>query len=126
MTGAPTAIGLDFVLDELFDLTLYQGLERSARGDLRAILSELIPVETRHLQFWKSFFKIETAELDWPRRLKLLLLLAFCRCAGPVAVHMTLEAIEIYGIRKYLSVWERYRHTELGEAVQRRGGDGIF
>lgn len=117
-SGAPRSVGLELVLDELFDLTLYQELEKTAQGDLRAILSELIPVETRHLSFWRAFFKIDDAELDFPRRVKMKALIAFARLMGPVGVHLTLEAIEIYGIRKYLSIWERYRHTDLGQAVR--------
>ena len=118
MSAVADEVGRDLVLDELFDLTLYQELEKTASGDLRGILSELIPVETRHLAFWRGFFKIEQEALDWPRRAKLRVLLTVCRILGPVGVHLTLEAIEIYGIRKYLSIWERYRHTELGEAVK--------
>ena len=68
MSSDIAAIGRDFVLDELLDLTLYQKLERRAQGETREVLAALIPVEMRHLQFWKSFFKIEAAELDWPRR----------------------------------------------------------
>jgi VIT1/CCC1 family predicted Fe2+/Mn2+ transporter len=116
--SVPRSIGLELVLDELFDLTLYQELEKTAQGDLRAILGELIPVETRHLSFWRAFFKIDDARLDFPRRVKMKVLIAFARLMGPVGVHLTLEAIEIYGIRKYLAIWERYRHTELGVAVR--------
>ncbi|MDE2237126.1 MAG: VIT1/CCC1 transporter family protein, partial [Elusimicrobia bacterium] len=116
--SAPRDAGLDLVLDELFDLTLYQELAKTSSGPLREVLSDLIPVETRHLSFWKSFFKIERSELDWPRRLKLRALLLTARLLGPVGTHLTLEAIEIYGIRKYLALWQRYRDTELGEAVR--------
>jgi vacuolar iron transporter family protein len=82
------------------------------------VLAELIPVETRHLAFWQHFFKIEESSLDWRRRLKLRVLMTVSRVLGPMGIHLTLEAIEIYGIRKYLSIWERYRHTELGQAVR--------
>jgi VIT1/CCC1 family predicted Fe2+/Mn2+ transporter len=112
-------IGLDFVLDELFDLTLYQELHKRARAeDLRKILGELIPVETRHLSFWKGFFKIDRSTLDAPRRVKLRVLLLASRLFGASGIHLTLEAIEIYGIRKYLAIWERYRGTDLGDAVK--------
>jgi len=109
---------MDLVLDELFDLTLYERLVQTSKGELRSILAELIPVETRHLNFWRSFFKIDADRLDARRRLKMLVLVWFCRLFGPVGINLTLEAIEIYGIRKYLSIWERYRHTELGNAVR--------
>ncbi len=118
MSAELQAIGRDFVLDELLDLTLYQRLEQTAPPEMRGILAELIPVETRHLNFWKGFFKIEEARLDLRRQVKMAALVAFCRLFGAVGIHLTLEAIEIYGIRKYLSVWERYRHTDLGHAVR--------
>jgi hypothetical protein len=37
------------VLDELFDLSLYQSLREFASGELRSILDRLIPIEARHL-----------------------------------------------------------------------------
>ncbi|MBI3553360.1 MAG: VIT1/CCC1 transporter family protein [Elusimicrobia bacterium] len=110
-------IGLDLVLDELLDLTLYQELHKTSGGELKRTLGELIPVETRHLAFWKEFFKIERAELDLRRRVKLNALIAACRLFGPVAIQLTLEAIESYGIRKYLEVWRRYKDDALGKAV---------
>lgn len=118
MSDERAAAGRGFVLDELLDLTLYRRLEPLSSGELRAVLGELIPIETGHLQFWKSFFGIEAAELDWGRRLKLEILVVFCRLFGPVGIHLTLEAIEIYGIRKYLHAWERYKGTPLGDAVK--------
>lgn len=110
-------LGEDLVRDELLDLTLYQELEKRTEGDLRRTLQELVPVETRHLQFWKDFFKITDARLDAARRIKLRILIWVCRLIGPVAVQLTLEAIESYGIRKYLYVWRRYRDEPLGRAV---------
>lgn len=123
MIAVPPGLGRELVLDELLDLTLYQALVERSEGDLKAVLAELIPVETRHLAFWKGFFKIEESELDLYRKVKLKSLLLLCALLGPVGVHLTLEAIEIYGIRKYLSIWERYRHTELGQAVKGILGD---
>jgi vacuolar iron transporter family protein len=35
-----------------------------------------------------------------------------CRIFGASAIHLVLEAIEVHGVRKYLQVWERYRHDE--------------
>ncbi len=110
-------LGLDLVLDELLDLTLYQELHKNAQGSLKSTLGELIPVETRHLAFWKDFFRIQNAELDLRRRLKLRLLSAACAAFGPIAIQLTLEAIESYGIRKYLEVWRRYKDDALGKAV---------
>jgi VIT1/CCC1 family predicted Fe2+/Mn2+ transporter len=106
------------ILDELFDLSLYQALRETTRGDLQRMLDELIPIESRHFAFWQRFFGLEAPALDWGRRLKLALLIALCRLFGDPAVHLVLEAIEIHGIRKYLAVWEAYRGQALGEAVR--------
>src|SRR5207237_5159558 len=67
------------VLDELFDLSLYQSLRNVAGGELRAILDQLIPIEQRHFAFWQDFFDLHVEALDPARRLKLVLLVAICR-----------------------------------------------
>jgi len=53
------------VLDELFDLSLYEMLRNSTRGDLRRMLEELIPIETKHFAFWQEFFGTQIETLDW-------------------------------------------------------------
>jgi VIT1/CCC1 family predicted Fe2+/Mn2+ transporter len=111
-------LGRRLVLDELFDLSLYQALHRRARGDLQRVLGKLIPVETRHFAFWKQFFQSDVEHLDWGRRLKLGFLVLVCRLFGERAVHLVLEAIEIHGVRKYLAVWAAYKDHPLGEAVR--------
>ncbi|MEX2220363.1 MAG: hypothetical protein WEG40_01070 [Candidatus Rokuibacteriota bacterium] len=57
-------LGKRLVLDELFDLSLYKALRSRAPGPLQAILDQLIPIETRHYQFWRSFFGLEIERLD--------------------------------------------------------------
>lgn len=106
------------ILDELFDLTLYQKLRDAADPELQATLDELIAVETQHLTFWKKFFDTTISRLDFGRRLRLRLILLACRQFGATAVHLVLEAIEVYGVRKYLSLWERYKDGPLGGAVR--------
>lgn len=106
------------VLDELFDLSLYKALRDMTSGDLQHMLDELIPIETQHFTFWKKFFQSDIDALDRRRRLKLRVLTLLCRLFGDRAVHLVLEAIEIYGVRKYLTVWETYRHDALGAAVR--------
>lgn len=82
------------------------------------MLAELIPVEEKHFAFWQKFFGIRTDALDLGRRVKLRLLAALCRFFGPTAVHLVMEAIEIYGVRKYLALWEEYKNQPLGAAVR--------
>jgi VIT1/CCC1 family predicted Fe2+/Mn2+ transporter len=107
------------VLDEIFDLSLYEALRGGTRGRLREVLDELVRVETRHVAFWKEFFGLqELTRLDLGRRVKLLFLTAVCRALGATAVYVVLEAIEVHGVRKYLRVWQRYEREPLGTAVR--------
>ena len=41
-----------------------------------------------------------------------------CRMFGEKASHLVVEAIEVYGVRKYLLLWEAYRLEPLGAAVK--------
>jgi len=113
-----TRLGRRLVLDELFDLSLYRALHRIAPAPQRAILEQLIPIETRHHAFWQEFFKLDLPRLDWGRRLKLWLMVGVARLFGASAIHLILEAIEVFGVRKYLTVWRRYEHGPLGAAVR--------
>jgi vacuolar iron transporter family protein len=106
------------VLDELFDLSLYEALRDVATGDLRSILDQLIPIEARHLAFWQDFFELPVRRLDWWRRVKLALMVAICRLLGAPAMHLVLEGIEVYGVRKYLKVWSTYGEGRVGAAVR--------
>ncbi len=106
------------ILDELFDLTLYRRLRETQEGEARNVLDRLIPVEVKHFNFWQGFFKTTVDGLDYPRRIKLAAVVAVCRIFGPAAVHLVLEAIEIHGVQKYLSVWEAYKDGPLGQAVR--------
>ncbi len=106
------------ILDELFDLSLYQALDKVTKGRLKSIFDQLIPIEKRHLAFWQEFFDRKVSGLDRWRRLKLSIIVFLCRLLGERAVHLVLEAIEVYGVRKYLFTWEKYRDTPLGAAVR--------
>jgi len=112
------SLGRRLVLDELFDLTLYRSLSNLAAGELRATLNLLIPIEARHYTFWQDFFGLRIQRLDLPRRLKLALILCACRLFGEPAIHLVLEAIEVYGVRKYLKVWSVYGDGPLGATIR--------
>jgi VIT1/CCC1 family predicted Fe2+/Mn2+ transporter len=116
--GVDAKLGRQLVLDELFDLTLYRSLHPVAPAGLRPVLEQLIPIETRHYAFWQDFFGLTVTRLDLSRRLKLALLVGLARLLGAPAIHLILEAIEVYGVRKYLAVWQRYAGGPLGEAVR--------
>ncbi|MBI5411219.1 MAG: VIT1/CCC1 transporter family protein [Nitrospirae bacterium] len=106
------------ILDELFDLLLYKALRQVTKQDTQKVLDELILVETQHLAFWQKFFDGKLTTLDFGRRFKLQLILLVCRLFGATAVHLALEAIEVYGVRKYLSLWKSYKGQPLGHALE--------
>jgi VIT1/CCC1 family predicted Fe2+/Mn2+ transporter len=113
MTAIEPALARALVLDELLDLALYERLREIATGPLRAVLDRMIPIERRHIAFWQEFLDLRITALDLRRRVKLALLVAVCRVLGAPAIHLVLEAIEVYGVRKYLAIWERCQGTAL-------------
>lgn len=110
-------IGANLILDELFDLTLYRGMRVHAKEDFALLLDDLIETERRHLLFWEGCFGVTQLTLDFPRRFKLHLLLFIARIFGRNGAHLIIEAIEVFGIRKYLSLWKKYKDEELGTHI---------
>ena len=117
MVPSDSALATQLIQEELFDLTLYQQLHLHTKGDLHRMLGELVPVEKKHVQFWRDFFKRDDDRLDAWNRFRLWAIIGTCRLFGEVAVQLVLEAIEIRGIRKYLEIWRRYKDEPLGKAV---------
>jgi vacuolar iron transporter family protein len=72
-------------------------------------------IETRHLAFWQKFFDLRLDRLNLGRQLKLWCFTWLCRLFASTAVHLVLEAIEVYGVRKYLTLWNAYQDQQLGE-----------
>ncbi len=106
------------ILDELFDLSLYRKLWSISDPDLKKTLEELISVEVGHFAFWQDFFKLRIPDLNFLRKLKFWFIVLVCRIFGAPAIDLVLEAIEVYGVRKYLQVWDRYKNEPLGSAVR--------
>lgn len=106
------------ISEELFDLTLYRRMRRHATGEIAGLLDELIVVETRHLQFWRDFFKLSGIRLRLSQKIRLIIFSYFCRVFGASGISLVLEAIEINGIKKYLDVWKQYKNEPLGQAVR--------
>lgn len=111
-------LGEKLVLDELFDLSLYREFAKTAKGEAKKTLEELIPIEEKHLAFWQEFFKVPAARLDFGRRVRLFVLALVGRFFGEAGIHLVLEAIEVYGVRKYLTLWRQYEGQPLGGAVK--------
>src|SRR5207249_7387987 len=106
------------ILDELFDLSLYKALREITDRDSQKVLDELVRVETEHLAFWQRFFDTKLTVLDFGRRFKLRFMILVCGLFGTTAIHLALEAIEVYGVRKYLSLWKVYKDQPLGQALR--------
>jgi vacuolar iron transporter family protein len=106
------------ILDELFDLSLYRKLRSITDSDMQKTLDALIVVEAGHFAFWQEFFKLRLPTLNPLRKLKFWFFVLFCRVFGAPAIDLVLEAIEVYGVRKYLDAWERYRNEPLGAAIR--------
>lgn len=107
------------MLDELFDLSLYRELRDITRDpDTQRTLDALIAVEIDHLAFWKRFFGTNVERLDLTRAIKLRILTLTCRIFGVTAVHLVLEAIEVHGVRKYLTLWTEFRDQPSGAALR--------
>jgi VIT1/CCC1 family predicted Fe2+/Mn2+ transporter len=107
------------VLDELFDLALYQALRDVAPpGPLQSVLDRMIPIERKHVAFWQDFLGLPLTALGARRRLELALLVGVCRLFGAPAIHLVLEAIEVYGVRKYLAIWETCKGSPLEPSLR--------
>lgn len=106
------------ILDELFDLSLYRRFHSMSGGRLQETLGKLVAVEKGHFEFWQGFFRLKIERLDFWRRLKLEAVSAICLLFGEKAIHIVLEAIEIYGVKKYLALWELYKNEPMGGAVR--------
>jgi vacuolar iron transporter family protein len=111
-------LGRTLILDELFDLTLYRKLRSISGPELQRVLDDLVKVEERHFTFWQDFFGQKIPTLNLGRRLKFWLIVGICRILGAPAVDLVLEAIEVYGIRQYLTAWDRYKDRSLGAAIR--------
>ena len=112
-------IGHELILDEIFDLTLYEKLRRRAQGELAVMLDTLIATERKHVSFWYDFFQSPPLSLNQTRRIKQWCIVLLVTLSGNRLAHPIIEAIEIHGIRKYLSAWETYRTTPLKNAIER-------
>lgn len=118
-TSHDLALARMLILDELFDLSLYKALQRiSTDAESQRVLDELVTVEAQHLAFWQKFFDSRLTALDIGRRLKLQFMILACRLFGTTGIHLVLEAIEVHGVRKYLSFWAIYKDQPLGNALK--------
>lgn len=105
----PLALKQRLITDELFDLSLYKLLLRYADAQTGETLKELIEVETKHVSIWSSLFSMRVDVLPFKHRVKLAGFGLVCKLFGTKAIHLILESIEVYAIKKYLRIWEHYK-----------------
>ena len=104
--------------DEAFDMALYVRLRELETGEVHNVLTRLVAVERGHVAFWADFAGIDDTSLDRAQRLRLSLLLLLRRFLGVSMTFLILEAIEIYGVKKYWALWDRYKDTEYGPRIR--------
>lgn len=105
------------LLDELFDLALYREFAKIAEGDTKKILQELIPIEEKHFAFWQEILGEKKCVLSWNRRIWLWFLKTLGCFGGDFVLQLILEATEVYGIKKHLTLWKIYKGTPFGEKI---------
>lgn len=118
MTEPEKEMGQRLALDELFDLALYERLRDLETGEVQKVLAKLVTVEKGHVSFWADFSGLKKLSLNFSRRLKLSFFIMLRKAFGSGMTFLILEAIEIYGVKKYWKLWERYQHTAHGEKIR--------
>lgn len=94
------------VLDEMADLALYQRFRTlTTQPELTRLFDRLIVEEKKHVAFWKKKTKIAPTKLNIGRVFKVQILAWFGRIFGVPGMLLVLEAVEVHGIRKYLTLW---------------------
>lgn len=107
------------VLDEMADLALYRNYHQLVRHpELVRVFSQLIEAEEGHVAFWKKRTGLHPARLDRVRAAKIWSLTLFGRVFGVSGILLVLEAIEVHGIRKYVSLWESLPEGDLRDGVR--------
>ncbi len=104
--------------DEAFDMALYVRLRQIETGDVHNVLTRLVTVERGHVAFWAELAGLKDVSLDRVQRFRLGLLILFRRIFGVGMTFLMLEAIEIYGVKKYWVLWEDYKDTPYGPKIR--------
>jgi predicted membrane protein (TIGR00267 family) len=106
------------LLDELADLRLYEALRVHATAELATVLDVFIVTEKRHAAFWRNQFHLEENEPDWRGHLRNTVLKTIIALLGTRTAFLILEAVEVHGIKKYLSLWQRVKEPEIREGLR--------
>lgn len=114
-----TSLAQRLVRDEMFDLALYQALLRFAKGDLARTLALFIATEIRHVRFWRQFFDVGEVQLGIARTCQLWFLVGVARVGGQSVIALMLEAIEVHGVKKYLTLWQEAKDEDFRLAIRK-------
>lgn len=102
---------------ELADLHLYQALRVKATGDLANTLDKFIFTEKQHVAFWRDLFHLTATTPNWQGRFRNLILKSIITVSGDRIAFLLLEAVEVHGIRDYLSLWKHVRDPKIREGL---------
>ncbi|MCY4442056.1 MAG: hypothetical protein OXE53_17855, partial [Deltaproteobacteria bacterium] len=97
--------------DEAFDMALYVRLREIETGEVHNVLTRLVNVERGHVAFWADFAGLKDMSLNRRQRFRLGFFVLLRRLFGVGMTFLLLEAIEIYGVKKYWALWDRYKDT---------------
>ena len=104
--------------DEAFDLALYVKLRDLETGEVHNVLSRLVNVERGHVAFWSDMAGLKDLSLNRVQRFRLGVFVLLRRLFGVGMTFLILEAIEIYGIKKYWTLWDHYKDTPHGPRIR--------
>ena len=104
--------------DEAFDMALYVRLREIETGEVHNVLTRLVTVERGHVAFWADFAGLKDMSLNRRQRFRLGFFILLRRLFGVGMTFLLLEAIEIYGVKKYWALWDRYKDTPHGPRIR--------
>ena len=104
--------------DEAFDMALYVRLREIETGEVHNVLTRLVTVERGHVAFWADFAGLKDISLNRRQRFRLGFFILLRRLFGVGMTFLILEAIEIYGVKKYWALWDQYRDTPHGPRIR--------
>ncbi len=106
------------LLDELADLELYQALRRRAKYRLADVLDGFIETEKRHAAFWRQKSGFSDVSASWQGKMRNAVLRFAVALFGEAIAYIVLEAVEVHGVKKYISLWERVTDPAIRDGLR--------
>lgn len=106
------------LLDELADLELYQALRVRAGSRLAPVLDGFIETEKRHVAFWRQKSGFTDTRTDIQGKIRNVILRCVVGIFGESIAYIVLEAVEVHGVKKYLSLWDRVSDAKIRDGLR--------